>query len=94
MTRARSARVDLVYLAYRVIIEYKGDQHRTDRNQWNRDVGRHENFARDHWTLIRVTSERARWPRQVVRAVHQALTANGYDGPAPEFSELWVSLFD
>ena len=45
------------------------------------------------WTLIRVTSERALWPRQLVRAVYQALRANGYDGPAPEFGELWVSLF-
>jgi hypothetical protein len=54
-------RVDLVYLAFRLIIEYEGDQHRTDRNQWNHDIDRHEDFTRDHWTLIRVTSERARW---------------------------------
>jgi hypothetical protein len=87
-------RVDLVYLAYRLIIEYEGDQHRTDRHQWNRDIDRQEDFARDQWTLIRVTSERARWPRQVVHAVYQALRANGYDGPAPEFGELRVSLFD
>ena len=87
-------RVDLVYVAYKLIIEYEGDQHRTDRNQWNRDIDRHEDFVRDHWTLIRVTSERARWPRQVVRGVYKALRANGYDGPSPEFGELWISLFD
>ena len=29
----------------------------------------------------------------MVRAVYQALRANGYDGPAPGFGELWVSLF-
>ncbi len=86
-------RVDLVYMAYRLIIEYEGDQHRTDRFQWNRDIDRQEFFARTHWTLIRVTSERARWPRQLVRAVYQALEANGYSGPPPEFSELWLSLF-
>jgi hypothetical protein len=87
-------RVDLVYLAYKLIIEYEGDQHRTDRNQWNRDIDRHEDFARGRWTLIRVTSERARWPRQVVRGVYKALRANGYDGPTPEFGELWISLFE
>ena len=87
-------RVDLVYVAYKLIIEYEGDQHRTDRNQWNRDIDRHEDFVRDHWTLIRVTSERARWPRQVVRGVYKALRANGYDGPSPEFGELWISLFE
>jgi hypothetical protein len=92
--RGPMGRVDLVYLAYKLIIEYEGDQHRTDRNQWNRDIDRHEDFARDHWTLIRITSERARWPRQVARAVHQALRANGYEGPAPRFDELWVSLFE
>ena len=44
---------------YRLIIEYQGDQHRTDRFQWNRDIDRQEFLARTHWTLIRVTSERA-----------------------------------
>jgi very-short-patch-repair endonuclease len=87
-------RVDLVYLAYKLIIEYEGDQHRTDRGQWNRGLDRQEDFARDHWMLIRVTSERARWPRQVVRAVYKALKVNGYDGPEPQFNELWMSLYD
>jgi very-short-patch-repair endonuclease len=80
-------------VAYRLIIEYEGDQHRTDRNQWNRDIDRQEDFTRGRWTLIRVTSERARWPRQLVHAIYLALRANGYDGPAPEFGELWMSLF-
>ena len=87
-------RVDLVYLAYKLIIEYEGDQHRTNRNQWNADIDRHEDFARDNWTLIRVTSERARWPRQVVRSVYQVLRANGYEGSAPDFNQLWISLFE
>jgi hypothetical protein len=92
--RGPIGRVDLVYIAYKLIIEYEGDQHRTDRNQWNRDIDRQEDFARDNWMLIRVTSERARWPRQIVRAVYRALRANGYDGPAPEVSELWVRLLE
>jgi hypothetical protein len=44
--------------------------------------------------LIRVTSERARWPGQIVRAVYKALKVNGYDGPEPQYNELWMSLFD
>jgi hypothetical protein len=35
-------RVDLVYLAYKLIIEYEVDQHRTDRGQWNGDIDRQE----------------------------------------------------
>jgi very-short-patch-repair endonuclease len=77
-----------------LIIEYEGDQHRTDRYQWNRDIDRQEDFASDNWTLIRVTSERARWPRQLVRAVYRALTKNGYNGPPPDFDKLWISLFE
>ena len=76
-------RVDLVYLAFKIIIEYEGDQHRTDRGQWNRDIDRHEDFVRDRWTLIRVTSERLRWPRQVVRSVFDALRSAGTRGPGP-----------
>jgi hypothetical protein len=44
--------------------------------------------------VIRVTSERARWPRQIVRAVYKALKVNGYDGPGPQYNEFWMSLFD
>ena len=73
---------------------YEGDQHRTDRGQWNRDIDRHEDFARDHWTLIRVTSERLRWPRQVVRSVFDALRSAGYDGPEPTFDQAWSNLFE
>jgi hypothetical protein len=31
--RGPIGRVDLVYLAYQLVIEYEGDQHRTDRGQ-------------------------------------------------------------
>jgi hypothetical protein len=87
-------RVDLVYLAFKIIIEYEGDQHRTDRGQWNRDIDRHEDFVRGHWTLIRVTSERLRWPRQVVRSVFEALRSAGYEGPEPTFDQAWSNLFE
>jgi hypothetical protein len=32
--------------------------------------------------------------RQLVRGVYEALRVNGYDGPAPHFSEPWVRLFE
>src|SRR5688500_783465 len=89
-----NGRVELVYLACQLNHGYEGAQHRTDRSQSTRDIDRHEDFARARWTVIRVTSERARWPRQVVRGVYKALRANGYDGPTPEFGELWIRLFE
>jgi hypothetical protein len=87
-------RVDLAYLAFKVIIEYEGDQHRTDRSQWNRDIERHEDFVGDGWVLIRVTSSRMRRPREVVLKVLAALRAGGYGGPEPVFSPDWRSLFE
>ena len=86
-------RVDLLLRAWRVVVEYEGDQHRTDRRQWNRDVWRQECLVKDDHTLVRVTGERMRSPRAVVLGVHQALVGRGYTGPAPVFSLEWRALF-
>jgi hypothetical protein len=87
-------RVDLAYLVFKVIIEYEGDQHRTDRFQWNRDIERQEDFVRGGWVLIRVTAARLRWPREVVLRVFAALRGAGYEGPPPVFSATWSRLFE
>ena len=84
---------DLVYDAYKVVLEYEGDQHRTDKTQWNIDIGRYEEFGGDGWTVIRVTSARMRTPRFLVLRVDAALRKGGYDGPQPMFSEEWQRLF-
>jgi hypothetical protein len=44
--------------------------------------------------LIRVTSEERAGRAKIVRAVYKALKVNGYDGPEPQYNELWMSLFD
>lgn len=49
-------------------------------------------MADDH-VLLRVTAERMCSPRAVVLGVHGALVAHGYDGPAPDFSPEWRTLF-
>jgi hypothetical protein len=87
-------RVDLVYLEFKVIIEYEGDQHRTDVHQWNVDIRRQEAFGDEGWCVIRVTASRMRRPRAVVDRVYQALRAAGYRGPAPSFSSEWIGLFE
>ena len=86
-------RVDLLLRVWRVVIEYEGDQHRTDRRQWNRDVWRQERLVEDAHTLVRVTAERMRSPRAVVLGVHQALVGRGYLGSAPVFDPEWRILF-
>jgi hypothetical protein len=90
----REGRVDLAYLKYRVLIEYEGDQHRGDRRQWNRDIDRYDDFTSANFTVIRITADRARYPRLVVRRIYEALRAGGYRGPEPVFDQRWMALFE
>lgn len=92
--RKLRARVDLVYKEFRILIEYEGDQHRTDKRQWNTDIDRQEDFAAGDWVVYRVTADRARHPRRIVERVHTLLVEAGYDGPAPVFDARWCRLFE
>lgn len=87
------ARCDLVYLAYKVIVEYDGDQHRLSRRQRERDIKRREALERAGWLMVVVTAEGMRHPREVVRRVHRALVERGYCGPEPVFSDVWDRWF-
>ena len=86
-------RVDLLLRAWRVVIEYEGDQHRTDRRQWNVDISRQEQLVGADYLLIRVSAERMRHPRAVVAVVYRALRERGWDGPPPTFDQEWHRLF-
>lgn len=86
-------RVDLRYRAWRLLVEYEGDQHRTTVRQWNRDIERHEQLTADNWVVVRITAERMRSPRGVVARVLQALRSAGYLGPDPSFSHEWCDLY-
>ncbi len=48
---------DLVYPSFKVLVEYEGEQHRTDSTQFYRDIERHEQLARAGWLLIRESKE-------------------------------------
>jgi len=87
-------RGDLVYGAYRLVIEYDGRHHVDVQQQWEQDLDRHDAFAASQWQVLRVTKQRLRQPRTVVRRVHERLVAGGYRGPAPRFDDTWVRLFE
>lgn len=59
-------RADMAYPAQRIVIEYEGDHHRTDAEQWGRDVRRYREFERLGWTVLR-------WTRTDLRE-HRAAT--------------------
>jgi hypothetical protein len=65
---------DLVYPEQRVWIEVEGDQHRTDRNQWRKDVVRYERLTDLGWRVIRISADDLRLrPGETVERVRRAL---------------------
>ncbi|HTN55323.1 MAG TPA: hypothetical protein VLZ82_04005 [Microbacterium sp.] len=49
------ARVDLAYPELKIAIEYDGDGHRTDKEQWRSDIRRQRELERMGWIVIHLT---------------------------------------
>ena len=55
---------DFVWRGPRVVAEFDGDHHRTDRQQWQNDVARRENLQDDGWAFMQLTHASVmRYPR-------------------------------
>jgi hypothetical protein len=70
------AMLDMGWEEYKVAAEYDGDQHRTDRRQFVKDINRLAETQDLGWHVIRVVNEHR--PNEVVSRVHQALVRRGY----------------
>lgn len=71
---------DLVFREQKVIVEYDGEQHRTDQQQYSRDVDRLNALARDGWLVIRVNrSHRGAARRRIIHQIGEALVARGWE---------------
>lgn len=84
---------DQWYVRHELAVEYEGSQHQEDRGQYNADIDRYAAYRRHKVDYELITKERMRSPKTVVRTVHAALVARGYDGPPPDFEGLWTTLF-
>lgn len=84
---------DLVWLVWRLLVEFEGGQHFADAWQIEGDVDRYAALRRHGWAYVQVTKRHLRSPRTMVRTVHRALVLQGYDGPAPELGPRWDALF-
>ena len=72
-------RADLVYREWRVIVEYDGDQHRTDSRQYEKDIARFEKFVDAGWNVVKVRKTGLfTQPRGTVARVERALTQRGW----------------
>ena len=55
---------DFVWRREKVVAEFDGDHHRTDRQQWQNDVARRENLQDDGWAFVQLTyASVMRYPR-------------------------------
>jgi hypothetical protein len=70
------AMLDMGWEDYKVAAEYDGDQHRTDRRQFVKDINRLAKTQDLGWHVIRVVNEHR--PHEVISRVYQALTRRGY----------------
>lgn len=84
---------DLVYRKWGLVVEYEGEHHQLDRAQYVKDIDRYASMRRDSVPYVQVTKEKLGRPQRMVREVHAALVALGYDGPLPLFGERWRQLF-
>jgi hypothetical protein len=87
------ARPDLIYLAYRVIVEYDGLHHFESQAQRSHDIKRRERLEALGWRVIVITADGMRRPHEVVWRIYRALRDRGYDGPPPVFDDMWNYWF-
>jgi hypothetical protein len=72
-------RADLVYPEFRTVVEYDGDQHRSNRAQYEKDIVRWEGFIEAGWRVVRVRAGGLfANPDDTVRRVRSALAAGGW----------------
>ena len=72
------ARGDLVYPEYRLLLEYQGDQHRTDRAQWRSDIRRTGRLEDAGWQVLQFTDDDLRDPGALVARITLRLRARGW----------------
>jgi very-short-patch-repair endonuclease len=65
------AYLDMGWPEWMVAIEYDGDQHRTDRRQYVKDIRRYEMLERMGWIIVRVIAEDR--PADIIRRIRAAL---------------------
>ncbi|MEP9363122.1 hypothetical protein ABLE68_09175 [Nocardioides sp. CN2-186] len=84
---------DLVYRAWRTVVEYEGSHHQEDRQQYAKDLDRYALFRAADQQYVQVTKERIAQPKILVGEVYRTLLRGGYDGPPPSFATQWELLF-
>jgi hypothetical protein len=87
-------RLDLSYPGLRIAVEYDGQQHRADLQQWSDDIDRADWFDDTGWKVIKVIAPGIyRRPAQTIRRVRDALVARGCPDVPRVLSDEWRAYF-
>jgi hypothetical protein len=74
------AHADLAYPEFNLVLEYDGDQHRTDRAQYYLDINRLERITREGWRVMRINLKHMASPTILAAAIREALADAGRQG--------------
>lgn len=73
-----SYRPDLCWPELRFAVEYDGQHHRSDLDQWETDIRRREWFQRHGWTIVTLISRDVfRRPAETVQRIYESWVAAG-----------------
>lgn len=75
LSTGKQIQPDLAWIDLKVCIQYEGDHHRADKDQWHRDIGRDRAMHQDGWVVLRLTSQdlRSQYWRIFLGEVRNAL---------------------
>lgn len=74
------ARADLAYPQFKLMLEYQGDHHRTDRAQWRRDIRRVGSVEDNGWQVLQFTDDDLRDPDALIARIERRLRGRGWTG--------------
>lgn len=87
-------RLDLSYPDLRIVIEYDGQQHRTNLDQWDTDIQRDEWFGEEEWRVVKVVARDIyRRPDRTIERVHRALESRHARNLPRTLSDEWRRYF-
>lgn len=66
---------DLIWRSAKVALEYEGDHHRTDRDQWHRDLERYSRLQENGWIVLRASAADYRDPSALIARLARLLRA-------------------
>lgn len=68
-------RTDLAYPKWKIAFEYEGDGHRTDKEQWRKDIQRQRYLEGEGWIIIRLTQADLDAPEMLLASIRRAIVA-------------------